>query len=63
MRYIFTSSIDKSIRKWNIDNGELIDDLLGHKATISSLSLSNYETQLVSVDLKGGVKFWDLEKN
>lgn len=62
-KYIYTSSIDKSIRKWNIENGELVEDLLGHRATISSLSLSNDETQLVSVDLKGGINFWELMKN
>jgi len=61
--HIYSSSIDKSIRKWNVENGELIEDLLGHKATISSLSLSKDETQLVSVDLKGGIKFWNLKDN
>lgn len=62
-KHIYSSSIDKSIRKWNVENGELIEDLLGHKATISALSLSKDETQLVSVDLKGVIKFWDLKNN
>lgn len=62
-KYIFSASIDKSIRKWDVENGELIDDLLGHRATISSLSVSEDENQLVSVDLKGNIKFWDLTKN
>ncbi len=61
--YIYTSSIDKSIRKWNKFNGELTEDLLGHKATISALSLSKDEIQLVSVDLKGGIRFWELKNN
>jgi WD40 repeat protein len=60
---IYSSSIDKSIRKWNVENGELIEDLLGHEATISALSLSKDETQLVSVDLKGCIKFWSLKNN
>jgi|AntRauTorcE11897_2_1112592.scaffolds.fasta_scaffold64073_1 WD40 repeat protein len=58
---IFTASTDRSIRSWNKEDGTLIDDLLGHRATVSAMDLSKSETQLVSVDLKGGLKFWDLK--
>ncbi len=63
LKNIYSSSIDKSIRVWDIKNGELVENLLWHKATISALSLSQDETQLVSVDLKGGIKFWDLKND
>lgn len=59
--HVYTSSIDRSIRKWDKNKGRLIEDLLGHRATISAMDISKAENQLVSVDLKGGIKFWDLE--
>lgn len=61
--HIFTSGIDRSIRMWKKDSGTLIEDLLGHRATISAMALSGDGKQLVSVDLKGGIKFWQIEKN
>jgi WD40 repeat protein len=60
--HIFTSGIDRSIRKWKKSNGEFSEDLLGHKATISAMDISESEKQLVSVDLRGGIRFWDLKE-
>ena len=61
-KYIFTAGIDRSIRKWNKLNGDHLQDLLKHKATISSMSISPDQSQLVSVDLKGGVVFTKIPK-
>jgi len=58
---IYTAGIDRSIRVWDKQEGKLLDDWLGHKATINSIDISDDSKQLVSVDLKGGIKFWDIK--
>jgi WD40 repeat protein len=58
---IYTSSIDRSIRIWNRKTGQLIDSLTGHKGTVNKIKVSEDENQLVSIDLKGGIKFWDVK--
>lgn len=58
---IFTSSIDRSIRIWDKLTGQLVTSLTGHQATINKMKVSKSGTQLVSVDLKGGIKFWDID--
>jgi WD40 repeat protein len=58
---IYSAGLDRSIRVWDKHNGILLNDLLGHKATIGSIEISSDKKQLVSVDLKGGIKFWNLE--
>lgn len=57
---IYTASIDRSIRVWNKDTGLLIKSLTGHKATVNKIRVNQAETQIVSIDLKGGIKFWDV---
>lgn len=58
---IFTASIDRSIRVWDKKTGELLKSLTDHKATVNKLKASKDESQLVSIDLKGGILFWNLE--
>lgn len=58
---IFTASIDRSIRVWNKDTGTLIKTLNGHKATVNKIKVNRAETQIVSIDLKGGIKFWNVD--
>jgi WD40 repeat protein len=58
---IFTASIDRSIRVWNKETGELLKTLTDHKATVNKLKVSKDEKQLVSVDLKGGIHFWNID--
>lgn len=55
-----TGGIDRSVRFWDVTTGKLKDELLAHRATISSIDISEDETQVVSVDLKGGVHFTNL---
>lgn len=59
-KYIYTASIDRSLRVWDKNSGKLITTLQGHKGSISKLKVTNEETQLVSIDLKGVIKFWDV---
>lgn len=56
---IYTASIDRSIRVWDKNNGQLLDSYTGHKATINKLKISKDESQIVSIDLLGGIKFWN----
>lgn len=59
--YIYTASIDRSIRKWNKETGALLSSLTGHKATVNKIKINATETQMVSIDLKGGIKFWTID--
>jgi len=61
MDKIYTSSLDQSIRVWNKIDGTLIDEWYLHNATISDIDISKNQKQLVSVDLKGEIRFWDLK--
>lgn len=58
---IYTASIDRTIRVWNKETGELLKSLTDHKATVNKIRISKGEKQLVSIDLKGGIYFWDLD--
>lgn len=58
---IFTGSIDRTVRIWDKETGELLQTLNKHKATISKIKVSKDEKQVVSVDLKGGIQFWDVD--
>lgn len=57
---IYSASIDRSIRVWDKENGRLLNSLTGHKATVNKIKINSSETQMVSTDLKGGIKFWDI---
>lgn len=59
MEKIYTSGLDQSIRVWSKINGKLLDEWYEHNATISALDIT--QEQMVSVDLKGGIKFWNLK--
>lgn len=56
--FIYTAGIDRSVRIWDKNTGKLITSLTGHKGSISKMKVSGDETQVVSVDLKGVIKFW-----
>ncbi|MEW7279895.1 hypothetical protein ABW636_14980 [Aquimarina sp. 2201CG1-2-11] len=57
---ICTGGFDRSIRFWNKTTGDLEGELLTHRATISSIKVSKDQNQMVSVDLKGGIHFTDI---
>lgn len=58
---IYTASIDRSIRVWDKSTGKLIDNLTGHKGSISKMKVTSDETQVVSIDLMGLIKFWNVK--
>lgn len=61
-QFIFTAGVDRSIRKWSKVDGQQIAEITEHRATVSALDLSSDQSQLVSVDLKGGIHFHELNK-
>lgn len=60
---IYTASIDRSIRVWDKETGNLLRSLTGHKATVNKIKVNTDQSQLVSIDLKGGIKFWEINSN
>lgn len=61
-KFAYTYGLDKSIRKWNKLTGELLETNSKHKGTISGIHINKRKNQLVTVDLLGGIQFWDLSK-
>ena len=59
--YIYTAGIDRSVRKWSNTDGRHIEDIIEHKATISAMDSSPDQSQIVSVDLKGGILFSEVQ--
>lgn len=58
----YTSSIDRTIREWDKDTGKMLRSLSGHRGTVNKMKVSSDQRQLVSIDLKGGILFWDVEQ-
>lgn len=58
---IYTGGEDKIIRIWNRKSNELLLQLEGHQSTISSLNINQDASLLISGDLDGVTKFWDLK--
>ena len=58
----YTASSDRSIRVWSLPDLELLETLKGHHGIISTIKLNRRHDQLVSVSLRGEIKFWDLNK-
>lgn len=57
---IYTASIDRTVREWDKETGTLLRTITAHKATVNKLRVSKDEKQVVSVDLKGGIHFLDV---
>lgn len=58
---IYTASIDRSIRVWDKTDGKLLETWTGHVGTVNKIKVNASQNQLVSVDLKGGIRFWNLQ--
>lgn len=58
---IYTAGIDRTLRVWGRESGQLLQTLTGHKGSISKLRLSGDKKQVVSADLKGTIKFWKVD--
>ena len=59
---IIVAGADRSIRFYDISTGTLIKTLDGHQAGVVGLQFLNNGKVLISTDLDGTMKFWDLDK-
>lgn len=57
---IYTASIDRTIREWDKETGILLRSITEHKASVNKIRISKDEKQIVSIDLKGGIHFLDV---
>lgn len=59
---IIVGGADRSIRFYDISTGVLVKTLTGHQAGVVGLQFLNNGKVLISTDLDGTMKFWDLDK-
>jgi len=58
---VFSASIDKTIKIWDLETGSLIKTLKGHNAEINCIILIDEKNQLISGSEDGTIKIWNLE--
>ncbi len=58
---IVTAGSDRNIHFWDSFSGKPLSQLKGHQTEITSLNISSNGKLLVSGDLDGVIKFWDME--
>ena len=61
--YIFSGSMDDTIRKWQLIDGKEVFVLRGHTHPVTSICVSLDECHLVSASLDCSVRIWDLKTN
>ncbi|KIK34469.1 hypothetical protein CY34DRAFT_812884 [Suillus luteus UH-Slu-Lm8-n1] len=61
--YIFSGSLDSTIRKWRAIDGKELVVLRGHTNTVTSLCLTPNERYIVSASRDYSVRIWDLKTN
>jgi len=57
-----SSSTDKTIKIWNLNNGQLESILIGHTAEVIKLIVINFNN-IISADLNGEIKQWKFADN
>jgi WD40 repeat protein len=60
-RWIFSSSNDKTVKKWDVETGECIQSFVGHLDWITSVALSADGNCLFSGDSQSNIKAWSIE--
>ncbi len=62
VKEILTGSLDKTIKRWNIDTGECIQTYIGHTASITSLKVGYNENKnrFYSSSLDNSIICWDV---
>ncbi|MEO2021826.1 MAG: hypothetical protein ABGX05_08355, partial [Pirellulaceae bacterium] len=57
---LVTCGNDKLVRVWNIGDGKQVSEFSGHQTHPYAVNFHPHEKQLVSQDLMGNIKIWDL---
>jgi WD40 repeat protein len=60
-KYLVSGSQDKTIKVWNLVNGELIHTLKGHRDIVNTVALSPDEQIIASGSADKTIKLWHLE--
>ncbi|MBN1215595.1 MAG: TIR domain-containing protein [Candidatus Lokiarchaeota archaeon] len=60
-KYVISGSLDKSIKIWNLETGELYHNINGHDDEITSIDLSSDGSRIVSGSEDSTVKLWKLD--
>ncbi len=60
---VATGGSDRKIYLWNPITGKATDTLLGHSSAVTSLQYTQDAKRLLSCDVNGVVKLWDLKTN
>jgi len=62
-KLLATCGNDKRVCVWNVEDGKQVAQFLGHQTHPYAVRFHPSEKQLVSQDLMGNIKIWDLVKN
>ncbi|KIK34056.1 hypothetical protein CY34DRAFT_61575, partial [Suillus luteus UH-Slu-Lm8-n1] len=62
-KYIFSATLDHTIRKWEWIDGKELVVIRGHTNFVTSLCLSSDGSHLISASYDYSVRIWDLETN
>lgn len=62
-KYIYSAALDNSIKKWDINTGELMHTQMGLLAPVMSLDISNCGNQLYCNSKDLVLNIWDLNTN
>ena len=57
---LISASTDRTIRLWNVDDGECVCILKGHTGYVNSIAFSLDHSTLASASCDETIKFWDL---
>ncbi|KAF1743123.1 hypothetical protein MXB_272, partial [Myxobolus squamalis] len=57
---LVTGSMDEIIRVFDLNHGNLICEIKGHKETVTSLQFHQLNSLLLSADLSGTIKGWNI---
>lgn len=52
--------MDRTAKLWDIETGQLVNDLEGHEAEIISLHFSSEGDRVITGSFDGTAKIWDL---
>ena len=60
-RQVVSGSLDKTLKIWNIENGQLLRTLVGHMELVDAVAVTPNGRQVVSGSNDKTLKVWDLE--